>query len=340
MSNQTGLDLSTEYLGLKLKNPLVPSASPLSENLDSARKLEDAGASAIVMYSLFEEQVLNDQNRLDHFLEYGTHTFAEAMTYFPEPKSFGSIDGESYLNHLRKLKEALGIPVIASLNGISPGGWMNYAWKMEQAGADAIELNIFFIPADGDRTPTEIEEMYLSSVRQTKERIHIPLAVKVAPYFTSMSWMARRFEEAGADGLVLFNRFYQPDFNLDALEVTPALQLSRPGEGRASLHWIALLRDRLKISLAATTGIHTHLDALRALMAGADITMMASALLLHGPAHLAHVLTSMKKWMQEHEYSSVEQMKGSLSYKKVANPAAFQRANYMKTLRSYREERV
>ncbi|EHQ05523.1 dihydroorotate dehydrogenase-like protein [Leptonema illini] len=334
------MNLKTTYLGLDLAHPIVPSASPLSENTDTARRLEDAGAPALVMYSLFEEQILDDQHRLDHFLEHGSHTFAEALTYFPEPDAYASANGEAYLEQIRRLKEHLKIPVIASLNGVSSGGWMSWAEKIEQAGADALELNIFYIPADFDHDPREIEEMYVNDVRAVRERTGLKIAVKIAPFFSSMSYMARRLEEAGADALVMFNRFYEPDFDIEQLQVKPRLKLSQSGDGLLALHWIAILRDHLKIDLAATGGIHDATDIVKALMAGADITMTASALLRRGPEHIQNLVIGLQRWMEEHEYVSVEQMKGSMSYAKVANPSAFERANYMKTLQSYRPERL
>ena len=329
------MDLTTTYMGLQLKNPLVPSASPLSKDLGNIKRMEDAGASAIVMYSLFEEQIAHEQRELDHFLTQGTESFQEAMSYFPETEDF-NLGPEEYLEHIRAAKEATGIPIIGSLNGVSAGGWLEYAKKIEEAGADGLELNVYYIPTNANYKAEEIESIYVDDLRRVKEAVKIPVAMKLSPYFSAMANMAKKLDEAGADALVLFNRFYQPDFDLDELEVVPQVNLSVSGEGRLPLRWIAILHGNIKASMAATTGVHTHLDALKMLMAGADVTMMCSALLHHGPQHLGTVLADLQRWMEEKEYSSVAQMKGSMSQRSVAEPAAFERANYKKALNSWK----
>lgn len=329
------MDLSTTYLGMKLKNPIVASASPLSHSVDVMKRLEDAGTSAVVMYSLFEEQIAHEQAELNHYLNYGTEAFAEALTYFPEPQSY-NLGPEEYVELIHNAKKSLGIPVIGSLNGISTGGWIKYAQRIEEAGADAIELNVYYIPTDPRISGTDVEDRYVEVLSAVKTTVKIPVAMKLSPFFSSMAHMAQRLDNAGADGLVLFNRFYQPDVDLESLDVTPNLQLSTQTEMRLPLRWIAILFGRLKASLAATSGVHTAEDALKMLMAGADVTMLASALLKHGPQHVAAILNRMEQWMLEHEYISVSQLKGSMSQKSVADPSAFERANYMKVLQAYK----
>jgi dihydroorotate dehydrogenase (fumarate) len=329
------MDLSTTYLGLKLKNPIVPSASPLSHTLDSMKRLEDAGAAAIVMYSLFEEQIAHEAAELDHYLSYGTETYAEALTYFPEPQEF-HLGPDEYVNLLRKAKESLKIPVMGSLNGISTGGWINYAKKIEEAGADAIELNVYYIPTDPKLTAQDVENRYLEVLNAVKSTVKIPVAMKLSPFFSSMANMARRLDQAGVGGLVMFNRFYQPDIDLETLEMKPSVNLSTPQAMRLPLRWVAILYGNVKASLAATSGIHTAEDVLKMLMAGADVTMMASSLLKNGPQRITEVLAQMDQWMLEHEYVSVAQMKGSMSQKSVADPSAYERANYMKVLQAYK----
>lgn len=329
------MDLKTTYLGLKLKNPVVASASPLSRNLDSMKRLEDAGCAAVVMYSLFEEQIEHEAAELDHYLAYGSNSHAEALDYFPTPAEY-NLGPEQYIELLRKAKQSLGIPVIGSLNGISAGGWIEYAQKMEQAGADAIELNIYYIPTDPALTSQEVEDRYINVLHAVKRAVRIPVAVKLSPYFSSLAHLAARLDRAGANGLVLFNRFYQPDIDLDALEVKPDVTLSTSDAMRLPLRWIAILHGVVKTSLAGTSGIHTAADVIKMLMAGADVTMMCSALLHHGPTHVTTVLEDLNKWMVEHEYLSVEQMKGSMSQASVADPAAFERANYMKALNRFK----
>jgi dihydroorotate dehydrogenase (fumarate) len=337
--NQEGqglrMDLSTTYLGLKLKNPIVPSAGPLSRSLESMKRLEDAGASAIVMYSLFEEQIAHESAELNHYLSYGTESFAEALTYFPQTSEY-NLGPDEYVELLHKAKQSLEIPVIGSLNGISTGGWIRFAKKIEEAGADAIELNVYYIPTDSKLSGQDVEDRYLEVLNAVRTTVKIPVAMKLSPFFSSMAHMAKRLDEAGANGLVLFNRFYQPDIDLELLEVNPNVNLSTPQALRLPLRWVAILHGRLKASLAATSGIHTSLDVLKMLMAGADVTMMCSALLQHGPQVIKQVLGEMDQWMLEHEYTSVKQMKGSMSQKSVADPAAFERANYMKALNLYK----
>jgi dihydroorotate dehydrogenase (fumarate) len=332
------MDLKTTYLGLKLKNPLVPSASPLSRNLDSMKRLEDAGAAAIVMYSLFEEQIEHEAAELEHYLSYGTNSHVEALDYFPTPQDY-NLGPEQYIELLHQAKQSLGIPVIGSLNGISTGGWIDYAKKMEQAGADAIELNIYYIPTDPALTSQEVEERYINVLHAVRRSVRVPVAVKLSPYFSSLAHVASRLDRAGANGLVLFNRFYQPDFELETMEIEPNVVLSTSDAMRLPLRWIAILHGMVKTSLAGTSGIHTAQDVIKMIMAGADVAMMCSALLKHGPRHITTVLDDLNKWMVEHEYLSIEQMKGSMSQASVADPAAFERANYMKALNRFRETR-
>ncbi len=327
-------DLTTTYLGLRLKNPLVASASPLSRKVETARRLEDGGAAAIVMYSLFEEQITHESQELDHYLERGTNSYAESLSYFPD-LDFYNLGPEPYLEHLYRIKQAVDIPVIGSLNGISSGGWIEYAHKIEQAGADALELNIYYLPTDPDLSGTELEETYVNLVRDVRATVKIPLALKLSPFFTSLPHMAKRFVAAGANGLVLFNRFYQPDFDLDNLEVIPNLELSSSHDLRLPLRWIAILYGRIPADFALTSGVHTAQDVLKAMMAGASVTMLASTLLANGIGRLMHILTDLQEWMVEHEYPSIAYMKGSMSQQAVADPAAFERANYMKALSSF-----
>jgi len=329
------MDLTTTYLGLKLKNPIVPSASPLSYTLEGMKQLEDAGASAIVMYSLFEEQIAHETSELLHYLAQGTESYGEALTYFPDVQQFNT-GPEEYLELIKEAKDNIGIPIIGSLNGVSVGGWTNYAKKIEDAGADALELNVYYIPTDPDIPGEEIEKQYIELLKSIKKSIRIPVAVKLSPYFSAMANIAKKLDASGADGLVLFNRFYQPDIDLETLEVSPSVNLSTQQEMRLPLRWIAILYGHVKASLAATSGIYDAEDVIKMLMAGADVTMMCSALLKHGPDYITKVLNDIEKWMTENEYQSVSQMKGSLSQKSVADPAAFERANYMKSLYSYK----
>ncbi len=328
-------DASTRYLGLELAHPIVPSASPLTGDVDSLRRLEDAGAAAVVLPSLFEEQVEHEAMAVHHAIEYGAGGHAEAAGgYFPEMDDYNT-GPRSYLEQIEAAKGALGIPVIASLNGTSRGGWTLYARLCEEAGADALELNVYLVAADIDVPGSHIERQYMELVEAVRHAVRIPLAVKVGPYFSSMAHMARRLVEAGADGLVLFNRFYQPDLDLERLEVLPNLELSSSAELRLVLRWTAILSGRINASLAATTGVHTHEDVVKLILAGADVTMMASALLLRGPGHLGQVLEQVRAWFVERGYGSVAQAQGSLSQRHAPDPAAFERANYMRTLTSF-----
>jgi len=329
-------DLSTTYLGLNLKNPLVASASPLSKKLDRAKKLEDAGISAIVMYSLFEEQIIHESLELDHYMNRGSESFAEALSYLPDGGLYG-ISPEKYLNQVAGLKKALEIPVIGSLNGVSKGGWTSYAKKIEEAGADALELNMYFIATDENMTSNDIEDMQVELVAEVKSAISIPLAVKISPFVTSVPNFVRRLVDAGADGLVLFNRFYQPDFDLDELEIVHSLDLSTSADLRLPLRWISILHGKVNADLALTSGIHTHKDVLKAMMAGAKVAMTASNLLHNGEQAIGPLLSDLETWMKEREYESIQQMQGSMSQKSVKEPAVFERANYMKVLGSFRD---
>ncbi|MEI7812008.1 MAG: dihydroorotate dehydrogenase-like protein [Ignavibacteria bacterium] len=329
------MDLTTTYMGLKLKNPIVPSASPLSETVDGVKALEDAGASAVVVYSLFEEQIAHEAKALDFYLTQTENSFAEAISYFPKDNDF-KLGPDEYLNHIRKIKASVDIPVIGSLNGVSVGGWMKFAKDIEEAGADALELNVYYIPTDIHLPGTQVEQIYVNNLKAVKENIKIPVAVKLSPYFSSMANIAKKLDDAGADALVMFNRFYQPDFDLDNLEVVPNLALSSPWELRLPVRWISILFGKIKAGMAATSGVHDYEDVIKVMMAGGDIAMVCSELLRHGNGRIRQMLEGMERWMTEKEYVSVEQMKGSMSQKNVAEPAAFERANYMKTLHSYK----
>jgi len=328
------VDISTSYLGLDLKNPIVPSSSPLTCELDSVKKLEDAGAAALVMHSFFEEQIQFEAEELDHFLLHGTDSCAEAISYFPEADDY-RLGPEEYLEQIRKIKKTVDIPVIASLNGVSTGGWIDYAKKMQDAGADAIELNVYFLPTDLNKSSADIEQVYVDVAKAVKSSVIIPVALKLSPFFTNVVNISNRLVSAGADGLVLFNRFYQPDIDIEKLEVEPNLKLSKAREKRLPLRWIAILYGRIQADLAHTTGIYTATDVIKSVMAGANVTMMCSALLKHGENHIADVLKDTVEWMEEHEYESIAQMRGSMSQKNCPEPTAFERANYMKSLQSY-----
>ena len=328
------IDLGTHYLGLKLKNPLVASAGPLTEEVANIRRMEDAGVAAVVLPSLFEEQIALESEELDRAISAGEELTAEGFSHFPDMIDYNR-GPEQYLNHIRKSKEAVRIPVIASLNGVSRGGWIDYAKQIQQAGADALELNIYFIPNDLESTGAAVEQMYCELVREVKSSVQIPVAVKLGPYFSSMGNMARRLDAAGADALVLFNRFYQPDFDLEALEVVPNLVLSSPHELLLRLHWVAVLYGNIKADLAVTGGVHTATDVVKSMMAGARVAMMTSALLKKGINYLDTLVPELLIWMDQHEYTSIRQMQGSMSRKSVARAAAFERANYMKVLSSY-----
>lgn len=329
------MDLSTDYLGMTLRTPIVPSASPLSEDIGRIKQMEDAGASAIVLYSLFEEQLQHEMKELYHYTTFHTESFAEALTYFPEAEDY-KLGPEEYLDHIRKAKAAVDIPIIASLNGSSLGGWTSFAKMMEEAGADALELNLYNIPTDINLAGAQVEEQYLEVVRRVKSNVTIPVAVKLGPYFSNMANMAKRMVEAGAGGLVLFNRFYQPDIDLENLEVRPDVLLSTPYDLRLPLRWIAILHGRINASLAATSGIHSAEDVIKMVMAGANVTMMTAALLRHGPDHIRAVEKVVTEWLDANEYESVKQMQGSMSQLNTENPTAFERAQYMKALTSYK----
>ncbi len=329
------MDLSTKYMGLKLKNPIVPSASPLSHTVDSVKAMEDAGASAIVVYSLFEEQISHESGELDHYLSFGAESHAEATSYYPEQEEF-TMGPFEYLDHIADLKKATDIPIIASLNGVSKGGWIQYAKTIQDAGADALELNVYYIPTNNELTSVEVEDMYVDTLKAVKDQISIPVAMKISPFFTSMSNMAKKLDAAGADALVMFNRFYQPDFDLEELEVVPNLMLSTNWEMRLPLRWIAILYGNIKASMAATSGINNYEDVLKVMMAGGDVAMMCSELLRNGTGRITEILKDLENWMEEKEYDSIEMMQGSMSQKKCAEPAAFERANYMKALQSYK----
>jgi dihydroorotate dehydrogenase (fumarate) len=328
------IDLSTTYLGLTLRSPLVASASPLCEEIDNIRRMEDAGAGAVVLHSLFEEQITLEGQHLDRYLSQGEDSFAESLTYFPDMTSY-NLGPEGYLEHVRRAKAAVGIPIIGSLNGVSTGGWVRYAKRIEEAGADALELNLYYIPTDWDMTGADVERMYVDLVRDVTASVRIPVAVKVGHAFSAMANMGHRLDQAGARALVLFNRFYQPDFDLERLEVVPRLTLSSPYELLLRLHWVAILYGHVRADLAVTGGVHTAQDVLKAMMAGARVAMMTSALLKHGIELLRVVRANVVAWMDAHEYASIRQMQGSMSYRSVAEPAEFERANYLKVLSSY-----
>jgi len=326
------INMSTTYLGLHLHTPLVASASPLSQEIDGIRRLEDAGAAAVVLYSLFEEQLRQESHELEHHLTEGTDSFAEAASFFPQPGEF-RLGPEGYLNHIRRAKEAVSVPIIASLNGSTAGGWTQYARLIEQAGADALECNIYSIPTDPDLPSSEVEQQYLDILKSVKAVVRIPVAVKVSPFFSNMANMAKCLDAAGANGLVLFNRFYQPDINLEELEIQPNVLLSTPQALRLPLTWVGILYGRIRASLAATSGVHGPEDVVKLLMVGADVTMLCSTLLRNGINHLQYIEQGLREWMEKHEYESVQQMKGSMSQIRCPNPSAFERAQYMKAVK-------
>ena len=330
------VDLRTTYLGLELRSPLVASPSPLTREQDSVLQLVAAGAAAIVLPSLFEEEIVHEELELNRSLEAGSDQFAEALDYFPNIEPFAGV-GDRYLARLQRIKARAGVPVIASLNATSSGGWVRYAGLMQEAGADALELNLYHLAADPTRTAADMEALDLELIAAVRDAITIPLAVKLSPYYSALASFARQAVERGADGLVLFNRFYQPDFDLETFEVVPRLELSLPSELRLPMRWTAILRPQLgpAVSLAASSGIHGGTDAVKALMVGADVAMTTSALLHHGPEHLRTIEGELVAWMTEHEYESVDQLRGSATAAAVADPSAFERANYMRTLRSW-----
>jgi len=327
------LDLTTHYLSLNLRTPLVASASPLSQEISGIRQLEDAGASAVVLYSIFEEQLRKESLELDFYLSEGADSHAEALSYFPEPSEF-RLGPDEYLEHIRRAKSAVEIPIIASLNGSSVGGWIQYATQIEEAGADALECNIYTIVTDPNLSSAEVEQHYLDIVKDVKTAVRIPVAIKMSPFFTNFGNMAKRIDDAGADGMVLFNRFYQPDIDLETLELVPRVLLSTPQAMRLPLTWIGILHGRVKASLAATSGIHSGEDVIKLLMVGADVTMLCSTLLRNGINHLRSIEQGVRQWMESHEYESVTQMKGSMSQKRCADPSAFERAQYMRAVKS------
>ncbi len=328
------VDLSTTYLGLKLKNPLMISACPLTADLDRVKRLEQAGAAAVVLPSLFEEQIEFEDTELNEAREYGAEFYAEHAPWYPEPVDYHT-GREQYLDTIEKAKHGVRIPIVASLNGASRGGWVRYAKTIQDAGADALELNIYFVAADLEMSGPDVESRYLDLVASVKQSISIPLAVKIGPYFSSLGNLGVRLVEAGADGLVLFNRFYQPDIDLEDLTAVPSLRLSSPDELLLPLRWIAILHGHVKASLAATGGIHDAEGLLKALLAGADVGMIASVLYQKGIAQIGSILAGMQQWMEAKEYDSVEQLKGSMSLENCPDPSAFQRGNYMKTLTSF-----
>ena len=328
------MDLSTTYMGMKLRSPLVPSASPMTRELADLKQAEDAGAGAVVLPSVFEEQLRRESAELDLALTQGTESFAEALSYFPQLGEF-RLGPEDYLEYIAKAKAALKIPVIASLNGTSVGGWTDYARKIQQAGADALELNIYYIPTDPQLSALEVENTYLDILKAVKAAITIPVAVKLSPFFSNMANMARQLDRAGANGLVLFNRFYQPDIDLETLEVESSLLLSTPQARRLPLRWVAILHGHIQASLAATSGIHRASDVLKMLMAGADVTMLCSVLIRHGVRQISTIERDLVAWLEEHEYESVSQLKGSLSQKNCPAPGEFERAQYMRAISNY-----
>jgi dihydroorotate dehydrogenase (fumarate) len=327
-------DLSTQYLGLKLKNPLVPSSSPLSKHLDTARRLEDAGAGALVMHSLFEEKIEEEDANLARFFHQQSLGHGEADSFHPVPDNYCSYE-ETYLEHLESLKSSLEIPIIASLNGTTPGGWVNYATALQEAGADALELNVYYIPASAREDGRQVEDRYVDILEGLRQQISIPITMKLSSQFSSVVNVAQRFEQAGANGLVLFNRFYQPDIDLETLEVVPKLELSTSEESLLRIRWIAILYGRVQCSLAITGGVHNVEDVVKSLLAGADVTHLCSALLRRGPDHLAVLLRGLDEWLEAREYESVQQLKGSISQRNATDSSAFLRSNYVRVLESY-----
>ena len=329
------MDLSTTYLGFRLPHPLMPGASPMVDSLDTVQRLEEAGAAAIVMHSLFEEQILQEQWATIYHMDVHAESFGEALSYFPRPGEF-ALGPEQYLAQIARIKKAVHIPVIASLNGTTAGGWVEYARRMEEAGADALELNVYYLATDPEEPGATVEQRTLDILRTVKQTVSIPVAVKLSPFFSSLAHFATELDVAGADALILFNRFYQPDIDIEQLEVTPRLELSNSSELLLRLRWLAILSEKVRCSLAVTGGVHTARDAIRAIMAGAHAVQMVSALLRGGPAYLRTVLDEMSTWMEEHEYTSLRQMRGSMSLARCPDPAAFERANYIRVLQGWR----
>ena len=333
------MNLSTTYMGLNLRNPLIASASPLSRNADNIKLLEDAGAASVVMFSLFEEQIRHEEEAHDYFTSSGTNSFAEALSYFPKSEEY-NFGPDTYLEIIRKASESVDIPIIGSLNGITSEGWIDYAKQIQQAGASGVELNVYYLPVDPYVPGAEIEQRYIEILRSVKSSVSIPVALKLSPFFSAFGNMAKQFDEAGADALVLFNRFYQPDFDLDRMGVSSSLNLSTSGEIRLPLLWIAVLYQRLKASLAATRGVETHLEVAKYILAGADAVMTTSALLRNGIDYMKTLVDGLTQWMQDKGYESVEQMKGAMSQRNVAEPEAYERANYIKILEEYKSRFV
>ncbi len=325
------MNLSTTYMGLRLTHPIVPSASPLSTSLDGIKRLEDGGAPAIVMYSLFEEQIEHESLLYSHYVDHSAESHHEAVSYFPMARQYG-VEGDQYLGLIQKAKAATKIPIIASLNGVTAGGWVRYAREMEQAGADAIEVNVYFLPTQLDMSGADVEQRYLDILRDVKRAVHVPVAMKLGPFFSAPAHMAHNLAMAGANALVLFNRFFQPDIDLESLEVSHQLHLSSSEDLRLPLRWVSILHGRVQTDLAVTGGVHTHEDALKALMVGARVAFMTSALLLHGPGHIRATAEALADWLSAREYESVEQLIGSMSQARVQNPDAYVRANYMRML--------
>jgi dihydroorotate dehydrogenase (fumarate) len=328
------VDLTTNYVGLKLANPLVPSASPLSKDVDSAKRLEDAGASAVVMYSLFEEKIEAEEQQMERFFYQQAIGHGEADSFHPMPDNIQTYQ-EQYLEQLQKLKSALKIPVVASLNGTSLSGWIEYGKQLQQAGADALELNIYHLAANAEESSDAVENRYLDILRELKNHVSLPIIMKLSSQFSSPIHFAKRLEAAGADGIALFNRFYQPDIDLETLEVLPKLELSSSAEALLRVRWTALLYGRTKLSLAVTVGFHETPDVLKALLAGADVVHLCSVLLKHGVGRLTEILTELEQWLVEHEYKSISQLKGSVSQQHAIDPSAYERANYVQVLDSY-----
>lgn len=329
------MNLHTNYMGLELKNPVIPSSSPLSHNVDDIKRMEEAGAAAVVMFSIFEEQIHHDAKALDHLLSAGTESFAEALSYFPDLGEY-SVGPEQYIQLVADAVDAVEIPIIGSLNGVSHEGWIEYAKQLEQAGVQGIELNAYYIPTDPALDGERVEQMYIDVLKAVKQSVRIPVAIKLNPFFSAMAHMAAKLDAAGADALVLFNRFYQPDFDLDNLEVVPDINLSTSAEMRLPLRWIAILHGKIKTSMAASTGVHTGEDVAKYILAGADAVMTTSALLQHEVGHITTLINELTAWMESKEYESVEQMKGAMCQQSVSNPAAFERANYIKVLEDYK----
>jgi len=329
------MDLKTKYLGMTLRSPIVVSASPLSEYIQNIKMMEDAGAGAVVLYSLFEEQIRLEQQELHYHTTMGTESYAESLSYFPEPEEF-KLGPEEYLKHIQDAKAAVDIPIIASLNGSTIGGWTEYSKEMEKAGADAIELNVYYIPTDPTLSGANVEQTYIDILRSVKSTVDIPVSMKLSPFFSNMANMAERLDDAGANGLVLFNRFYQPDIDLEEFEVTPNVQLSTSQAMRLPMRWIAILKDKIAADLAATSGIHTGIDVVKMLLVGANVTMLCSALLKHGIFHIQNVEKHLMEWLEQNEYNSVGEMVGVMSQQKTSNPSAFERAQYMKALTYYK----